>query len=224
MQPEHWRLCMFGGDSGGARNALGTAVGRLMCIVPGMTSRVLAGRPPVATAVRRPARPRRGRAPAQTLANLPVRRRVRPIASRPRPDRVTPAPQTGGMESPALHAPARGVTTRCAGGLAHSRSHTGAMRASRRAQDHAGEAVNQLARRAKGVPKTRPGRDSSMPGGGTTGGSQRSAPWHRWDWRFGIPVDRLGRAFGSGSTAHRSHPTLPVLLDCWTARPSWTDL
>jgi hypothetical protein len=188
--------------------------------------------------------------------------------------RVTPRFQTGGMDPPALRAPARGLANPPAHlnkpvrrGFVNPRSHTGRMRPSRRASStHSapvglgesqlaalapiafptlgksscsmraaagtlGQRVKQLGRRSKSVPKGCPQRDSSVTGGGTRGALQRSAPQVRPRSRANAgPASRRTRAGWRlttsvvGPTAHRSHPTLPVLLDCWTAGPSWCDL
>ena len=163
-----------------------------MCIVPGMTSRVLAGGPPGVAAVRRPARPRRGRAPAQKLANLPVRRRIRPVASRPRPGRVTLAAQTGGMASPAQHA--------CVRGFVHSSAQTGRMDSQGRSGQAGGTIGGTVAARllcSAGVMagETRPEHV----------GAFRSKPEHAGR----LSNQRPGHVFGLGLKRRRGVPVAP---------------
>jgi hypothetical protein len=55
-------------------------------------------------------------------------------------------------------------------------------------------------------------RAESVPGGGTRGGNQRSALWHRADERFSISADSLGLAIGAGPTAHKNNQLVLVLL------------
>jgi hypothetical protein len=55
-------------------------------------------------------------------------------------------------------------------------------------------------------------RAESVPGGGTWGGNQRSAPWHRTNKRFSISADSLRLAIGAGPTAHKNNQLVLVLL------------
>jgi hypothetical protein len=82
-----------------------------------------------------------------------------------------------------------------------------------------------------------PERASSVSGGGTRGGIQRSAPWHWRDKRFSNLADSGWLANGTGPTAHKDQslslhlsvqvlvlllPLLLVVLYCCPAGLDWT--
>jgi hypothetical protein len=71
-------------------------------------------------------------------------------------------------------------------------------------------------------------RAGSVSGGGTRGGIQRSAPWHRTDKRFSNSADGLGLANCAGPTAHKNNQfvlvLLVLLLYCCCAGLDWTVL